>query len=33
MITREAEPGICEIDTFLISCRVIARTVETDRPN
>jgi FkbH-like protein len=29
MITREAEPGICEIDTFLLSCRVIARTVET----
>lgn len=29
MITREAEPGVCEIDTFLMSCRVIARTVET----
>lgn len=29
MITREAEPGACEIDTFLLSCRVIARTVET----
>lgn len=29
MITREAEPGICEIDSFLMSCRVIARTVET----
>jgi FkbH-like protein len=29
MVTREAGPGICEIDTFLLSCRVIARTVET----
>jgi FkbH-like protein len=29
MITRDPEPGVCEIDTFLMSCRVIARTVET----
>jgi FkbH-like protein len=29
MVTREAEPGTAEIDTFLLSCRVIARTVET----
>jgi FkbH-like protein len=27
-ITRQAD-GICEIDTFLLSCRVIGRTVET----
>jgi FkbH-like protein len=29
MITREAEAGVAEIDTFLLSCRVISRTVET----
>ncbi len=29
MITRPAEPGACEIDTFLLSCRVISRTVES----
>ena len=28
MLTR-TDGGVCEIDTFLLSCRVISRTVET----